>query len=378
MGSSREQAKETTSVTKAARYPDALWTSADRYARYGATAKTLDANLSGKGSVLDVGDPSGYLALFADTYELVCADLNTDQTPLPETIRLIASGAGLPFADGSFDAVISNDALEHVPADVRDGFLKELNRVAKDLVIVAAPFDTAGVYGAEEFVRRFAFVSTGVFQDQLEEHAERGLPDLDETVAVFAGEGSKVETFGNGNLEDWVLSMLMKHQSIARSELAPLDQGGDILYSAMFDERNDVGPFYRHLVVASKVGNPKVPITQAANSSPSGSSGNSVSSFLAAVIAANSTEAARADIAATRANFDLMHQRLDGDFSNIYDSVGVGEGSAAAQIAELRGEVSQLAASVARFEHKIDAAIDAIKHPLSSLRRKGRDSNDGD
>ena len=47
-------------------FPDAAWTSFDRYARYGAIARAVRANLGpGRHQVLDVGDASGYLELAA-------------------------------------------------------------------------------------------------------------------------------------------------------------------------------------------------------------------------------------------------------------------------------------------------------------------------
>ena len=72
-----------------------------------------------------------------------------------------------------------------------------MSRVSRDLVIVAAPFDTEGVAGVEEVIRRFVPIVTGQPQDQLEEHMDRGLPDLDAATAALSAHGP-VEVAGTG------------------------------------------------------------------------------------------------------------------------------------------------------------------------------------
>src|SRR5438874_6136765 len=42
-----------------------------------------------------------------------------------------ASGAALPFADGSFDCVVFSEVLEHVPASEEERCLAELRRVLR-------------------------------------------------------------------------------------------------------------------------------------------------------------------------------------------------------------------------------------------------------
>ena len=70
---------------------------------------------------------------------------------------LLAAGEHLPFADGTFDAVLLNEVIEHVRDDAAT--LREACRVARpggNVVIFAPnrlyPFETHGVYLGKRYV----------------------------------------------------------------------------------------------------------------------------------------------------------------------------------------------------------------------------------
>jgi hypothetical protein len=233
-------------------FPGATWTAFDRYARYGAIVRALRANVGGgKHVVLDVGDNSGWLMVFDDELVPISVDVERNMDALIGTCAVLGDGTHLPVRDRSVDVAVSSDALEHVPPDARDGFLRELGRVS-DTVIVAAPFDTPGVAGAEEFVRRFVLSMTGAVQDQLDEHAAHGLPVLDDAVGSLRGAGLEVAVIGNGNLQDWLLGMLLKHQLAITPVLDDVSEGMDVLYNMMLAQRNELPPFYRHVLIACR------------------------------------------------------------------------------------------------------------------------------
>jgi SAM-dependent methyltransferase len=233
-------------------FPEATWTSFDRYARYGAIVRTARANLApGRRTALDVGDNSGWLLAFDAELVPISVDVAVNHEALDGTIALIGDGARLPIRDHAVDVALSSDALEHVPPAHRDRFVRELARVS-DVVVLAAPFDTPGVAGAEEFVRRYVDAVTGDPQDQLDEHADHGLPSLPDTLDSLRGAGFEVAATGNGNLQDWLLGMMLKHQLTASPMLDQLNVGIDVLYNSVLATRNDVGPFYRHVVVGCR------------------------------------------------------------------------------------------------------------------------------
>jgi SAM-dependent methyltransferase len=138
-------------------YPQATWTSFDRYDRYVEIARLVRSSLGpGRHRVLDVGDTAGYLALLEPELVVVGVDLALEAERLDGSRPMLADGSRLPFADDTFDAVVSSDVLEHVLPDRRDAFLAELRRVSRQLVVVAAPFATPGVAGAEGTIISFA------------------------------------------------------------------------------------------------------------------------------------------------------------------------------------------------------------------------------
>jgi hypothetical protein len=247
--------KERTAVE----FPEAMWTSFDRYARYGAIVRAVRANAGPHpAAVLDVGDNSGWLLTFDPELAPISVDLVPNPDPLDGTRAVMGDGARLPIRDRGVEVVVTSDALEHVPPGDRAALLRELARVS-DVVVVAAPFDTPGVAGAEEFVRRYVVAATGSGQDQLDEHAAHGLPSLDDAVATLEQEGLQVATVGNGNLQDWLLVMLLKQQLGSTAALDDLDAGVDVLYNMLLAARTNVPPFYRHILIACRDRAPVVP-----------------------------------------------------------------------------------------------------------------------
>jgi SAM-dependent methyltransferase len=343
----------------------ATWTSFDRYSRYGAIARCLRATLGpGTHRVLDIGDSAGYLRTFDDDLVVTALDLSLTPAPLSGTSRVQGDGTSLPFPDQAFDAVVSSDVLEHVPQEQRAAFLAELHRVTRDLMVVAAPFDTAGVAGVEELVRRYALLATSLPQEQLDEHRDNVLPDLDETGRTVRELFGEATVIGNGNLQDWLVMMLLKHQLMGRPALQPLLDGADVAYNLTLAPRDTVGPFYRHLVAARRSGtiDPGTPPQdRGADLDPA--------VVLGAMVSANLTEVVRQD-AVPRLD-DLVHK-------------------AAAQEAQLRQALDAQAALAARLEtmeaslrdvqgllHRLVRPLQVLRHPLGRGRGSGDDGPDG-
>lgn len=332
-------------------FEQATWTSFDRYSRYGGIARCLRATLGpGTHRVLDIGDSAGYLRTFDRDLRVTSVDLELTDLPLGGTARVQGDGTGLPFPDQTFDAVVSSDVLEHVPAESRRAFLAELHRVTRDLVIVAAPFDTPGVAGVEELVRRHALIAMSTPQEQLDEHRDNVLPGLDDTVATCKEHFVEVSVAGNGNLQDWLVMMLLKHQLMGRPALSPLLDGADLLYNLVLAPRDADGPFYRHLVAARRSG----PVDF--GTPPDRGAGLDPAVVLGALVSANLTEVVRQDAVPP----------LDG---LVADSTRHGQ-----EIRATAEAVQALAARVERIElavtdvqnllHRLVRPLQALRHPL--------------
>lgn len=137
----------------------------DTYFRHKRVAE-LCGNVSGK-HILDVGG-EGKLNLF-----LAGAQVTTVN---PNYGEINCDGRNLPFADKSFDVVVSLDVLEHVPRDDRGKFIAELFRVAREKVVFCAAL---GSSDHEKYARKMADLYRNKSHQvclHLEEHIALGMP----------------------------------------------------------------------------------------------------------------------------------------------------------------------------------------------------------
>lgn len=344
-----------------AEFPGAEWTTFDRHARYGAIARAIRASLgAGPLRVLDVGDSSGYLTAFDPDLGAVCIDVVIAPDPLDGTVRVIGDGAALPFPDDSFHAVVSSDALEHVPPLLRTEFIAELARVSADLVVLAAPFDSPGVSAAEEIVRRYALLATGRPQEQLEEHRHYGLPGVDSTVEILKSLGLQVDTVGAGNLHDWMAMMVLKHQLSARPALFPLEAGYDMAYNGLFSGRDRVPPFYRHVIAARSNGSPAFGEPRALL--PAGGDLD-VAGLLAVLTAANTSEAVRQDAHEVRSDNEKRLEALEGAVSDL-------SGAMAAQAEAMKVVLGRVETALSELGSETARIGEILRHPVAGVVRR--------
>ena len=91
---------------------------------------------------LDVGCGSGFLTRhlrgFAVGLDQSRAMVALAQSRLPDGLAMVGHALDLPFADSSFDRVLTGHFYGHLPPDERDAFLVEAKRVAGELVVVDA------------------------------------------------------------------------------------------------------------------------------------------------------------------------------------------------------------------------------------------------
>jgi hypothetical protein len=347
-------------------FPQMAWTSFDRYGRYGAIARAVRANLGeGRCRVLDVGDTAGHLQAFDAGLDVVGIDVTVASERLAEPVVVQADGTRLPFPDRAFDAVVSSDVLEHVAPSGRSAFLAELGRVSSDLVVVAAPFDTPGVAGVEELVRRYALLSTGTEQAQLDEHREHGLPDLDASVASLTAGGAQIVVQGDGHLWDWLVVMLLRFQLESRPALDPLAAGYDLLYNLSFAERSLLPPFYRHLLVARHSSEPSTGAPASSGEVPS-----EFAALAAAMIAADSTEVSRQD---TVPRLDRLQADLDGALARL-DRIEPLVG----QLGELRARLESLIELQVSVADQLFSVRDRLRRAARPFTRRSTDTPPGD
>lgn len=148
----------------------------DVYERHHVVSQLLQETLqqTQHTRILDVGGRVELLEQFLP-HDII--SVNPDGTG-----HLFASGTALPFADNSFDAVVSIDTLEHLPSNLRLPLLQECVRVCKQGVIIAAPFGSTEHIAHEKELDAYYRVVNGRSHQYLSEHIQHGLPtqtDLD-------------------------------------------------------------------------------------------------------------------------------------------------------------------------------------------------------
>lgn len=152
--------------------------------------------------VLDVGGSGSIISQFIDV-DLTIIDILPNSAKLDNYVE--GSALLMPFADNSFDVVISCDVLEHIKKEDREKFIKESSRVSKDFLIIAAPYNLSGVRLAEISANNFYKNLTGKDHIWLLEHLQDELPELNQAVDVFESIGLKTNYFSHTSLDYWQL-----------------------------------------------------------------------------------------------------------------------------------------------------------------------------
>ncbi len=107
-------------------------------------------------------------------------DTTFDSAAGKHTNRVQASVDCLPFPDKSWDIVVSIDMLEHIPPECRDRALREMIRVTRNLLVIAAPVGEAAFQHDIE-LHDYYISKHGRPHRYTLEHVEFGLPTLAET-----------------------------------------------------------------------------------------------------------------------------------------------------------------------------------------------------
>lgn len=220
----------------------------DHYQRYAAATHLLQAlNLQGA-RILEVGaNRQRLLGQFLPSASLLYTDLHAEGD---EKDFVVADATALPFADQAFDAVVSLDVIEHIPAHLRARAISEMARVAGKAVIVGFPPDRPWVQQAEVVANERWRELFGEDYVWLQEHKELGLVDTAEVVESFEAAGLQVQRFGQGNATLWSSLMGAHFIKVKFPELEPLVEAADRLYNSRVFSGDHSDEPYRDYYVA--------------------------------------------------------------------------------------------------------------------------------
>jgi hypothetical protein len=141
-------------------------------------AETLERHLvvtgllGAPGSVLDVGGDPRLLSRLLPESQVTVAN-----TAAPADVLL--EDSTLPFESGAFEAAVSIDVVEHLPAELRTAHLVELARVARSRVVACWPLGSPRHEEVERELAGWYETARGRAHPFLEQHLRLGLPDLE-------------------------------------------------------------------------------------------------------------------------------------------------------------------------------------------------------
>lgn len=223
----------------------------DHYQRYGAATHLLQALDLPAPRVLEVGaNRQRLLGQFLPQATFLYTDLHAEGD---EKDFVVADATALPFPEQGFDAVVSLDVLEHIPAPLRAKAAAEMARVAGRAVIVGFPPDQPWVRDAEVDANGRWHELFGEDYVWLQEHKEFGLVDSAEIVAAFESAGMTVLRFGQGNAALWSSLMGAHFIKVKFPELEALVSAADRLYNSRVFAGDHSDQPYREYCVAVRL-----------------------------------------------------------------------------------------------------------------------------
>jgi hypothetical protein len=192
------------------------------------------------GSILDVGCGPHGLSCIDPDIPFVGMDTAFPRRVAPTMTALRSEPGPFPFADRSFDTVLSIDTLEHVPRPDRAGFVEELVRIAARRVVLACPSNEASLL---DRMLGQMYAQRGVpAPDWLQEHDEHVLPtraEIEGMIAACEGITATPLPMPNGFLSMAVVlgDMLPELGEAAAIEYRDnAEQWGDLFENACFGD----------------------------------------------------------------------------------------------------------------------------------------------
>lgn len=165
--------------------------------------------------VLDVGGGSpereGQFYWLPLKHVFAGTSLVIDRIHIEKDDYLQADGLGLPVKNGSFDVVSALDVIEHVPEKNRSQLFLELCRVSKSSVVLSAPFRDEKIQRAEELLFEQIKRQYNISHQQLLEHKEYGLPEIESVHLALRKHMVSGAGFGYGSLKNWIFVQTIKN-----------------------------------------------------------------------------------------------------------------------------------------------------------------------
>lgn len=230
----------------------------DQYQRYAVLKEFLEIFYSGKKiKVLDVGglspDREGRNFWLPIKHIHTGESYTVDLTFHTEKDYIQGNGEFLPFKNKSFDVVTAMDAVEHIAQENRPQFLAELCRVSRGSILLSAPFQDKNIIQAEKLLSNQIQTLYDVQQQQLQEHAEHGLPQIEALSQMLDPLTQSNTGFSYGSLQTWIFNQTIKNCFIIGKNVGKIQSLLDRWMTSQFMPSEFDAPFSRHFWIGSKV-----------------------------------------------------------------------------------------------------------------------------
>lgn len=183
--------------------------------RYLPIVKKIKSNFPKGAKILDVGSGEFGLAAYIDKgFDVTGTDIDFGKRRQIGLRIVRASAEKLPFGKDEFDAVVSVDMMEHLPAEIRKKAVEEMLRVAKSKVFISCPRGSLS-RKIDALISRYYKYTHKEELGYLNEHRRFGLPTetlLEGSIKEALGKNNKkakVEKRGNTNLLLWLILLLL-------------------------------------------------------------------------------------------------------------------------------------------------------------------------
>lgn len=204
-----------------------------------------------KFTILDVGGYRGateYLHKLDEVTVLDVFDVNDKN-------YIKGDATNMSISNNRYDFVVSFDVFEHISKDKRESFVKEMCRVAKRGVIVAAPVKTNKSKQAERSVNDYFISLHSKDHEWLYEHIKYGIPEAGQAARIMRGELMSIIVLPSNDIDLWVqmqgaIFTVSKHAHL-HTQLKDLNR----FYNQKigpFDGSKKLEQSYRHIVVGLK------------------------------------------------------------------------------------------------------------------------------
>jgi hypothetical protein len=157
--------------------------------------------------ILDVGGGDGALSLFLPECDYALAE--------PSVNGLLVSH----FPEHSFDVVAACHVFEHIPADQKSTFLREMCAVARRTVLLLGPIDTG-----EHLTDPTGLIYRITGADWAREHLECGIPSLELITHVAAEQGIPCKVSPSGNRLSVYWAVFAEHFACCAGKTAELQE----------------------------------------------------------------------------------------------------------------------------------------------------------